>query len=1132
MLTKIWRGLKRQAKGDCPPAAPSSLGTDTHSQAAVTHITPFIPTVSHHAASEVLLTVTSGISSPVPIPNHDSPTTTAANTDVWAEAYEKFAKREPQLANDYNTLLVAIYGKDTVLLDDSLNPAQVNSIVEQLQVKREEKQWHFSFRGKTVNVRAQAEKLAKVLVWCDGIVKTALTVQPYAALAWSGVSILLPLLTNGTAQHEALLSGFDSISRVQVYWKVYQDASPEEVCLNSNVVVWAGFVELYSHIFEYQARAICHLSGTQLSRGWQKVAGWNDWEGKSSHVDELSEHCKECINVTQAKATHKKAAEQLEQIYESRAALEQIYKILEEERKQRLNDLQDQRERELLADLAADHETYKNFNPPKVPGTCEWFLEDAGLKRWLASKESSFLWTSAGPGCGKSVLSRSLIDERQLSTSPATSSICYFFFKDGDDRRERWSNALSAILHQLLMQDLTGNFIGHALIRYRNHGKALATNSSELWNILLDCATTPNAGEIICVLDALDECRKEERDIIIGKLQTFFSSDGPASHRTCRLKFFITSRPYDTIERPIGRFPDSSYLRIDGDDHSSAISKDIDRVIDVMVPKLMDHITEENRQRISERLKSMKNRTYLWLRLTFYMIQQNPSDYDKHSDVETLLNSVPDELSSAYERILDQTESRYTRVLLQLMLAATRPLSIDEANYALTLAVKNPPFKSHSTLEENIWKVDFKSVAKNYCGLLVDVHDSQLSFIHQTVREFLTKPQQESGKWRWRGCFSLPECHKIMSRSCIGYMSLREITELRHPVYMSSERSTYPFFSYAAQYWPFHYREQNQDEDDYWLREARNLCRRPLALDGSLVLDKSLAILRPPSNRFRKTERQLTGLALAAFLGLERVVRVIINEDTSLVDAPCKGCTALQAGAIAGPIVAALLKGNTTVVDMFFQLRGEEIITEDIVIAAARARKHGEIAMALILEKRGKEVKITHDALLAVAANTYCGDEIMALLFEKRGEEIKITHNVLVAAARNGRHGEKMLALILDKYDKEDKEAGIDSEVEVTRDDIVKAWEGRSTIPDSAWTNPRPIQERWAPYGLKSWKIAQYANPEAPYVVHAWLEWESKEHYDKGVSSADGATVFADVPKFSDKTPVLLAGEQVASASW
>lgn len=712
----------------------------------------------------------------------------------------------------------------------------------------------------------------------------------------------IQLLTSATAQHETMLLHFDAINHVQIYWKAYQDTFPEAFRVNNNGMV-TDLVELYSHIFEYQARTICHLSSAQLSRGWDKVAGWNDWEGKASRVKALSEHCKSRMDIAQAKETQVKCDQQLEQMYKSRAALQQIYEVLEEQRKQQRTDVEDKQERELLADLAADHEAYKNFNPIKVENTCGWFLEDASFRSWRDSEESSLLWVSAGPGCGKSVLSRSLIDEWQLSTSAATSTICYFFFKDGDTRRERSAEALSAILHQLFVRDLTGKFMSHALNRHKNYGKALATNFSELWNILLDCAATEDAGEIVCVLDALDECKEKERNILISKLKDFFSNTTQASHRSCRLKFFVTSRPYDTIEQSIGSFLNSSCLRIDGDDHSTAVNKDIDRVIDAKIPELLSHLSEDNHRRISKRLKGMRNRTYLWLRLTFYIIEQNPSVYDRRSDVETLLNNLPDEHSKAYEKILDQKQSKYTRILFQLMLAATRPLSAEEANYALTLATAKTPFTSHSQIEEDLWNIgSFKSTAKNFCGLLVDFHDSKLSFIHQTVREFLTEcPQEGGGEWNWRGRFKLPECHSAMSLCCFHYLSLSVLdTPTRNT---RPGEHIYPFVSYAVNHWPSHYREQDQNACDNLLAQARNMCRLSV---------REWMIAHRHGSELQRSLQGYTDLAFAARLGLTQVVRAILDEDIrENVNADADGEYYTRA------LWEALTGGFPTVVGMF-----------------------------------------------------------------------------------------------------------------------------------------------------------------------------------------------------------------------
>jgi len=72
-------------------------------------------------------------------------------------------------------------------------PQSVESVVKQLLDDREMKQWRISLLGRDIKVRKEAEKLAKFLLWSDDIVKSAVSTQPYAALAWTAVSVLLPV---------------------------------------------------------------------------------------------------------------------------------------------------------------------------------------------------------------------------------------------------------------------------------------------------------------------------------------------------------------------------------------------------------------------------------------------------------------------------------------------------------------------------------------------------------------------------------------------------------------------------------------------------------------------------------------------------------------------------------------------------------------------------------------------------------------------------------------------------------------------------------------------------------------------------------------------------------------------------
>jgi hypothetical protein len=91
-------------------------------------------------------------------------------------------------------------------------------------------------------------------------------------------------------------------------------------------------------------------------------------------------------------------------------------------------------------------------NPDRVPGTCEWFLRHQRYGEWLDESASNLFWVTVDPGCGKSVLSKFLINDYR-SWMWTDTSICYFFFKDDSNENKSAILALCAILHQLFRQN-------------------------------------------------------------------------------------------------------------------------------------------------------------------------------------------------------------------------------------------------------------------------------------------------------------------------------------------------------------------------------------------------------------------------------------------------------------------------------------------------------------------------------------------------------------------------------------------------------------------------------------------------------------------------------------------------------
>jgi hypothetical protein len=165
-----------------PSRSPPS--TTVTAQSPPEQVVPFVLQPLNSTAASPATSPAADATSPAP----------SQDVDLWTRAYEIFQSREPELMADYKKHLASLQDDHTDSADLSA-PRSVESIVKQLLEDREKKQWRVSLLGKDIKIREQAERLTKFLLWSDPVVKNALSAQPYAALAWSGVTLLLPVGT-------------------------------------------------------------------------------------------------------------------------------------------------------------------------------------------------------------------------------------------------------------------------------------------------------------------------------------------------------------------------------------------------------------------------------------------------------------------------------------------------------------------------------------------------------------------------------------------------------------------------------------------------------------------------------------------------------------------------------------------------------------------------------------------------------------------------------------------------------------------------------------------------------------------------------------------------------------------------
>ena len=99
--------------------------------------------------------------------------------DLWAQACKLLQAREPELMEDY--------------MKHISTSESIESIVSRLEDDREKKQWQVKILGLDVKIRPQAERLFNFILSSNPVIKAAVATQPFATVAWTGVTLLLPV---------------------------------------------------------------------------------------------------------------------------------------------------------------------------------------------------------------------------------------------------------------------------------------------------------------------------------------------------------------------------------------------------------------------------------------------------------------------------------------------------------------------------------------------------------------------------------------------------------------------------------------------------------------------------------------------------------------------------------------------------------------------------------------------------------------------------------------------------------------------------------------------------------------------------------------------------------------------------
>ena len=114
---------------------------------------------------------------------------TSKSADLWRRAYEDLKVRDASLVDIYEQHLAASIGAPTN--GPRLDEVHIQAVIDKRLKDREESQLVIRLGSYSAKVREMGEKVVSFILWSKDIVASALSAQPYAALAWCGVSLLL-----------------------------------------------------------------------------------------------------------------------------------------------------------------------------------------------------------------------------------------------------------------------------------------------------------------------------------------------------------------------------------------------------------------------------------------------------------------------------------------------------------------------------------------------------------------------------------------------------------------------------------------------------------------------------------------------------------------------------------------------------------------------------------------------------------------------------------------------------------------------------------------------------------------------------------------------------------------------------
>ncbi|RYP49408.1 hypothetical protein DL768_004881 [Monosporascus sp. mg162] len=404
--------------------------------------------------------------------------------DLWSEAYDclKEAEETKELMEMYEKILSSETLQKSLNLDCAGADERFSNRFANLQGDQRCKEMQsIAQRGlKKMEEQGSSKFIAgigrviKLVDQSQQFIGTALQSCASASLAWAGVCLfVLP----------AIVSGFDQLGKKR-----------EGLDYVNNRIRCTGLHRL-------------------LLR-----SNWNQ-KNRLSGIKAIEAELETRISLSLKYEVRENLGNLVRQGKEQLGILGKINEAMQELLKLEKYNIQQQIEKRARVQLARfDGTQYENtFNkiPDRKDGTGSWLLSHDKYLRWEAS-DTGLLVIEANPGRGKSVLAKWVVNKMKRDTSKTT---CYFFFNGDIENHNTASTALRSLLNQLFAsrEDILQT-LGDEIEKIEK--RSFTNDIGALWKIFDSATSKCRRGEVVCIFDALDECKETDMQELLRKVSS------------------------------------------------------------------------------------------------------------------------------------------------------------------------------------------------------------------------------------------------------------------------------------------------------------------------------------------------------------------------------------------------------------------------------------------------------------------------------------------------------------------------------------------------------------------------------------------------------------------------------------